>query len=63
MSIHFLSRTGIETEVNVAVGFCLDLALAVGFPEGVSSSFAVGIDSVTYLSTPFMILTQEAVSS
>ena len=33
MSVHFLSRTGIETEVNVTVGFCLGLALAMGFPE------------------------------
>ena len=63
MSIHFLSRTGIETEVNVTVGFYLGLALAMGFPEAVSSSFAVGIDSVTYPSTPFTILTHETVSS
>ena len=27
MSIHFLSRTRIDTEVNVTVGFCLGLAL------------------------------------
>ena len=26
MSIHFLSRTGVETEVNITVGFCLGLA-------------------------------------
>ena len=63
MSTHFLSRTGIETEVNVTAGFCLGLAYAMGFTEGISSSFAVGIDSVTYLSTPFTILTQEAVLS
>ena len=31
MSIHFLSRTGIETEVNVTVGFFLGLASAMGF--------------------------------
>ena len=59
MSIHSFSRKGIETEVNVPVGFCLGLALAMGFPEVVSSSFAVSIDSVTYLSTPFTILTHE----
>ena len=63
MTTHFLSRTGIETEVNVTAGFCLGLAQAMGFTEGISSSFAVGIDSVTYLSTPFTILTQEAVLS
>ena len=62
MSIHILSRTGIEIEVNVTVGFCLGLALAMGFPEAVFSSVAVGIDSVTYLSTPLTILTHEAVS-
>ena len=33
MSIHFLSRSGIEIEVNVTVGFCLGLALAMDFPE------------------------------
>ena len=31
MSIHILSRTRIEIEVNVTVGFCLGLALAMGF--------------------------------
>ena len=46
-------------EVDVTVGFCLGLALAMGFPEAMSSSFLVSIDSVTYLSTPFTILTQE----
>ena len=63
MSIQILSRTGIEIEVNVAVGFCLGLALVMGFPKAVVSSFAVGIDSVTYLSTPFAILTHETVLS
>ena len=63
MSIHIVSRTEIEIEDNVTVGFCLGLALAMGFPEAVFSSFAVGIDSVTNLSTPFTILTQEAVLS
>ena len=63
MSIHILSRTGIEIEVNVTVGFCLGLAFAMGFPEAMSSSFLVSIDSVTYLSTPFTILAQEAVLS
>ena len=64
MSIHILSRTGIEIEVNVAVGFCLGLAVVmVGFTKAVFSSFAVGIDSVTYLSTPLAILTHETVLS
>ena len=63
MSIHFLSSTGIETEVNAPVGFCLGLALAMGFPEAMSSSFFVSIDSVTYVSTQFTILTQEKVLS
>ena len=53
---HFLSRTGMETEVIVTVGFCLGLALAMGFPEAMSSYFVVSIDSVTFLSTPFTIL-------
>ena len=35
MSIHFLSRTRIETEVNVTVGFCLGLAVAMGFTEAI----------------------------
>ena len=39
VSIHILSRTGIETEVNVTVGFCLGLALAMCFSEAMSSSF------------------------
>ena len=38
-------------------------ALAMGFPEAMSSSFVVSIHSVTYLSTPFTILTQETVLS
>ena len=63
MSIHILSRTGIEIEVNVNAGFCLGLASAMGFPEAVFSSFAVGIDSVTYSSTPFTVLTLETVLS
>ena len=63
MSIHFLSRTGIETEVNVPVGLCLGLALAMGFPEAMSSSLFVSIDSVKYVSTQFMILTKEKVLS
>ena len=63
MSIHILSRTGTEIEVNVNAGFCLGLASAMGFLEAVFSSFAVGIDSVTYSSTPFTILTQETVLS
>ena len=62
-SIHILSWTRIEIEVNVTVGFCLGLALAMGFPEAVFSSFVVGINSVTYLSTPFTILTHETVLS
>ena len=60
MSIHFLSRTGIETEVSVTVGFCRGLASAMGFPEAMSSSSLVSVDPVTYLSTPFTSLTQEA---
>ena len=63
MSTQILSRTGTETEVNVSVGFCLGLALAMGFHEAMSSSSLVSIDSVTYLSTPFTILTQETVLS
>ena len=63
MSIHTLSRTRTETEVNVTVGFCLGLALAMGFPEAVSTSTLVTIDPDTYLSTPFTIFTQEAVLS
>ena len=39
VSIHFLSCTELETEINVTVGFCLGLALAMGFTEAVSSSF------------------------
>ena len=35
----------------------------MGFPEATSFSFLVSIDSVTYSSTPFTILTQEAVLS
>ena len=46
-----------------AVGFCLGLALAMVFPEAMSSSLLVSIDSVTYLSTPFTILIQEKVLS
>ena len=61
MSIHLLSRTGIETRVSVTVGFCLGLALTMSFIEAMSSSSSVSINSVTYLSTPFTILTQEAV--
>ena len=57
---YFLSRTRIETEVNVTVGFCLGLALTMGFPEAMCSPSLVS-DSVTHLSTPFTILTQEAV--
>ena len=60
MSIHSLSRTGIETEVSFTVGFCRGLALAMGFTEAMSISSLVSIDYVTYLSTPFTILTQEA---
>ena len=33
------------------------------FPEAVSYSFSIGIDSVTYLSTPFTVLTHETVLS
>ena len=54
MSIHFLSRTEIETEINVPVGFCLGLALAMGFPEAMSCSLFVSIDSVTYPSTEYL---------
>ena len=39
----FFFRTGIETEVNVTVGFCLGLALAMGFSKAMSSSFLVSI--------------------
>ena len=59
----FFRKTGIETEVNFIVGFCLGLALAVGFPDPMSCSFLVSIDSVTYVSTPFTIVTQETVLS
>ena len=52
-----------ETRVSVAVGVCLGLALAMGLSEATSSSYVASIDSVTYLSTPFTILTQEAVLS
>ena len=55
MSIQILSRTGIDIEVNVSVGFCLGLASAMSFP--------VGIDSVTYLSSLFAIPTDETVFS
>ena len=57
MSTHFLSRTEIETKVSVTVGFYRGLALAMGFPDAVSSSFVVSIDAVTYVSTPYTILT------
>ena len=60
ISIHSFSVTGTETEANVPVGFCLGLASAMGFTEAMSSSFAVSIDSVTYLSTPFTILTMSS---
>ena len=33
MSVHLLSRTGMETGVSVTVGFCLGLALAMVFPK------------------------------
>ena len=45
MSIHFHSRIVTEIEVNITAGFCLGLALATGFPDAVSSSVEVGIDS------------------
>ena len=57
VDIHFLSRTGIE------IDFSLGLASAMVFLEAVFSSFVVGIDSVTYQSTPFAILTHETVLS
>ena len=63
MSIHFLSRTRMETEVSVTVGFCSGLVLAMGFTEAISPSSLVSIDSVTYLSTPVTIVTQDAVLS
>ena len=50
-------------KVNVTMGFCLGLASAMGFAGAMSASFLVSIDSVTYSSTPFSILTQEAVWS
>ena len=65
MSMHFLSiknrnRNGSQRYCCLS---CLGLALAMGFTEAMSSSSLVSIDSVTYLSTPFTILTQEAVLS
>ena len=63
VDIHFLSRTGIEIDVNVTVGFSLGLASAMVFLEAVFSSFVAGINSVTYQSTPFAILTHETVLS
>ena len=60
MSLHLRSWTRIETWANITVGVCLGLALAMGFTEVVSSSSLVSIDSVTNLSTPFTILTQDA---
>ena len=63
MSIHILSRTRIKIEVNFTAGFCLGLAFAMGVAEATSCSFVVGIDSVSYLSTPVKILTQETVLS
>ena len=44
MSIYFLSRIGVETEVSCTVGFCRGLALSMGFLEALSSSSLVSID-------------------
>ena len=38
----YISRTGIETEVNVTVGLCLGLALATSLPRG-SVLFLLGL--------------------
>ena len=62
MSIHFLSRTGIETEVNITVGVCLGLTWVMDFIEAMSF-FLICIDSVTYLSTVFTILNRETILS
>ena len=62
-SIYFLSRTGIETEVNVTVGFCLGLALAMDLTNAMSSSSWVDIACRTNLSAPFTIRTQDTVWS
>ena len=52
---HVLSRTRIETEYSVTAAFSCGLALATSLSEALCS--------VTYLSIPFAIRTQEAVRS
>ena len=62
MSVHFLSRKGIEIGVNVTAGFSCGLAFATGFPVTLCSTFSremVSDVSVTYLLIPFTIRTQE----
>ena len=63
MSIHFLSCGGTETADSVTAGFSRGLALATGLTKARCSSFLVSIDSVTFLSIPLTIRTQEAVRS
>ena len=66
MSMHFLSRIGIETGDNVTAGFGRGSAFPTGFPVRTSSMLSTGISSdvsVTYLLTPFTTRTQETVLS
>ena len=63
MSIHFLSRTRIETEDSVTAGFSCGLALATSLPEALYYSSLGCIVSVTYSSIPLRIRTQDAVRS
>ena len=64
MSVHFLSRTGKETEDSVTAGFSLGLALATSFPISLCSVFSMtSVVSVTYVLTLFTMRTQEAVPS
>ena len=64
MSIHFLSRREIELYDSVTAGLSRDLALATGFPVTMCSALSremVSDVSVTYLSIPFTIRTEEAI--
>ena len=65
-SIQFLSRTGIEMGDSVTVGIGRGFAFATGFPVTLCSELSremVSDVSVTYLSIPFSIRTQETVLS
>ena len=64
ISIHFLSRRGIETGDCVTAGIGRGLAFATSFPVTLCSTFSremVSDVSVTYLSIQLAIRTQESV--